>query len=139
MQTTVEEEEVVLQGVDHRTEEVVVIDVVLVIAEEVVVVIVVLLDMVVVVNHDRIQGGIMSMKAVEGEGDTAEEIVVVHPTPTVEAVEAVGEDMDVDHPHVTNVDSTVICVPINVSNVNYLKRKFNKLLGLILMHMIISR
>jgi hypothetical protein len=81
----------------------------------------------------------MSVKmVVEEEGEGTAEIVVVHPTPTV--VEAVaGEDMDVDHPHVTNVDSTVICVPINVSNVNYSKRKFNKLLGLILMHMIISR
>jgi hypothetical protein len=84
-------------------------------------------------NHVKILGGAMSIPEEEEAAVATVETVVV---PAMEVVDTEDPDTAVDHPDVTNVASMVTCAPTNVLNDNSLKRKFNKLPGLILMPMI---
>lgn len=92
-------------------------------------------------NHVKILGGVMSKKeeVAEEEATVVETVVVPVATEEAAADTAVEAEavMAAEHPDAMNVASTAICAPTNVWNDNSLKKKFNKLLGLILMPMII--
>jgi hypothetical protein len=98
-------------------------------------------EVVEVENHVKILGGVMSKKEVVAEEEATVVETVVVPVATEEAAADTAVEaeavMAAEHPDAMNVASTAICAPTNVWNDNSLKKKFNKLLGLILMPMII--